>query len=583
MTVYDITANTTNSTGAGLDMLGGDTLKIDAGVTLSSTDPLGADGALSTGGNNIIKIYGTLTGTSNAFGGLSGNDVFHVYSTGQVLGGTGAAIGVGGGTNTLTNAGTISTTNVNANYAIFFTGGNNIITNSNAGTISEASNNGLAIREVGGTNTLTNHGQITSTGSGGAAEIADFIGGANILTNTGTMSGAGYGVNFEGGANKVTNAGVMSAAHYTIQMQGPTNDIYNSGTITTSGFAAIWVASGGNLLINYATGTISAPNKTAVYFADGTDTIDNDGSITSGSGYSALYIDAALGVGNNSIVNNGTIQTSGGGGGWAVYTAGSGNSLINSGTISSSTTSGGAIHMGGNSIITNTSTGAVTYVASFNPGIDLHDGNNTVSNSGNIDSFVLLGTNAQSDSFLGATGTFTGAIVGGNGNDTIEVGSGHNVIVGGLGGDFLQGGSGHTLFNYNSVSESNSTGSSYGMNMDTVDGFNAWFGGGRDKFEFVSGSGTMTFGTHIAWDGQASGVLNMASFATDLVSAIGTTLAANGAVLVHASPGTSLAGDYFLVVDGNATIGFQSGSDYVVELTNMTAPSHLHQDIFWSH
>ena len=468
MTVHHITANTTTSTGDGLDMLGGDTLKIDAGVTLSSTDPAGKDGAFSTGGNNTVKIYGTLTGTSNAFEGLAGNDVFHVYSTGQVLAGLGAAIKVGGGTNTLINSGTIG-----------------------------------------------------------------------------------------------------------------------QGTIATGGSPVIWVGNttsycGGNLLINHATGTISTLNKIAVYFQDGTDTIHNDGSINSGSGSNAIYIGDVFGGGNNSIVNSGSIETMGDGGGWAVNTFGSGNMLTNSGTISSSATSGGAIQMGGGSIITNTSTGTISYTASFDPGIHLHGGNNTVSNSGNIDSYVLLGTNAQSDSFLGATGTLNGIVLGGSGNDTIEVGSGNSSVFGGLGADFLQGGLGHTTFIYTTVSESNSTGS-YGTNMDTVDDFNAGSFGGRDKLQFVSNFGTMTFGTHIAWDGHVDGMVNMASFATDLANAIGTTLAANGAVLVHASPGTSLAGDYFLVVDGNATIGFQSGSDYVVELTNMTAPSHLHLDLFWGH
>jgi hypothetical protein len=94
-----------------------------------------------------------------------------------------------------------------------------------------------------------------------------------------------------------------------------------------------------------------------------------------------------------------------------------------------------------------------------------------------------------------------------------------------------------------------------------VDDFNA----AKDSFSFDFDSGSFDSADFKTINGAA---LTDSNFDADLKADIGSQLHANSAVLLHISGG-EFAGDSFLVVDGNGQAGYQAGSDYVVELTNI--------------
>lgn len=151
------------------------------------------------------------------------------------------------------------------------------------------------------------------------------------------------------------------------------------------------------------------------------------------------------------------------------------------------------------------------------------------------------------------------SLVGGAGNDTLIGGSGTNLFHGGAGADVMTAHGSANTFEYYTVRESTST------TYDSIIGFNALV----DKF-------TVDFGTPQAIDAAVtSGLLSSAHFDANLAAAIGANqLHAHDAVLFTPTSG-NLAGDVFLIVDGNGTAGYQAGADLVIELTNATNLSHF--------
>ena len=598
MAAYNYLAPTTVTGADGVDMAGGDSLLITASGTLNAISA-GFDGANSSGGDNIVNVFGTLAGTDAAFKSGGGGDLIDVHLGGSVLGGAFATIEVGGGSNTLINDGTVYSPNT---VTVYFGSGDNTI--ANTGSMTSTTN--TVILAEGTTNTLTNSGTISTFGTSGDTDAAYFAGGKNTITNktTGTIQDAShlaYGsyavqtvgdsntlinaghitsgfdaVYFEVGAdNTVNNSGNIHGADYGVYAGYGSNTFHNSGTISTGNFSGaetLYAGEGSNILNNTGTGVISGPDAYAVDFSGGNNTIHNAGHITSGNSYDAVYLDG----GSNTIVNGGTIATSGSGGdGLHIYGGGS-NILTNksTGLISSSGSDARAVDMhGGTNTVYNHGT-ITDHGASGSWAVKLHEGGNTVTNTGHIVGNVQLGEDStSSDFFYGASGTFNGTVYGGSGADTIEVGAGHSSLVGGGGADFLQGGSGINTFIYNAVSDSNVVGIA-STGYDTVDAFN----GNSDSFQFTNiftGSGSITLGATV------SGVLSGgAAFNVDLANAMGS-LSAGGAELFHATSG-DFKGDTFLIVDSNGTAGYQSGADYCIQLTDATHLGSLGADLHCS-
>jgi hypothetical protein len=146
------------------------------------------------------------------------------------------------------------------------------------------------------------------------------------------------------------------------------------------------------------------------------------------------------------------------------------------------------------------------------------------------------------------------SFVGGNGSDRFIGGAGDDDFYGSNGGDLLAGGGGADVFHYARVSES--TGSGY----DSLSGFDF----GSDKIDLP--------GSVTAMDAAiGQGALSTASFDSDLSAALSGKLGAGHAAFFTADSG-DLAGQTFLVVDGNGQAGYQAGQDYVFHLDNPPPP-----------
>jgi hypothetical protein len=149
---------------------------------------------------------------------------------------------------------------------------------------------------------------------------------------------------------------------------------------------------------------------------------------------------------------------------------------------------------------------------------------------------IMFDGSAESD------GSFV--FFGGESNDYFLGGEGSDWIMGSGGADTLSGGGGGDTFIYTQAGESS------GASYDTL----ADFDPAADRIDLpgsVSGfAATVTTGT-----------LSTASFDADLGALVGG-LGAGRAVWVAPNAG-DLAGTIFLVVDGNGTVGYQAGGDYV--------------------
>ena len=195
-----------------------------------------------------------------------------------------------------------------------------------------------------------------------------YMGSNQTATNNGTIKVTGtHSHAIEGvGSNTVTNAGTLQTSGtdaYAIRMTGDGCNITNSGLITTTGKHALGINMGANnsWVTNTGTGTITT------------------------TGDDAAGIDCQ-GWSGNTIVNAGTISTSGGPlvqGAYGIW-IGDTSTAGNSGSISTQGTSADGIHCerSGNTV-TNEATGTITTLGTNARGIWAPDGN-TVINHGTI-------------------------------------------------------------------------------------------------------------------------------------------------------------------------------------------------------
>jgi serralysin len=179
--------------------------------------------------------------------------------------------------------------------------------------------------------------------------------------------------------------------------------------------------------------------------------------------------------------------------------------------------------------------------------VTMHDGNVAAGERLTVDGAQLL---------AGETMVFNGSaetngffrIFGGASNDSILGGAGNDSIRGNGGSDTLSGGGGGDTFVYGAVAES--TGTTFDRLLD--------FDSAVDRLDLnVTVSG---------WNAPVSvGVLNQATFNSDLALMLDGVLDAGEAVLFTANVG-DMAGRRFLIVDGNGDGAYTEGQDYVFEL-----------------
>jgi Ca2+-binding RTX toxin-like protein len=131
-------------------------------------------------------------------------------------------------------------------------------------------------------------------------------------------------------------------------------------------------------------------------------------------------------------------------------------------------------------------------------------------------------------------------------------GAGNDSFTGAAGADTFTSGVGTDTFVYTAVSNSAST------NYDTI-----------TDIDFSSDHIDLTFSVTAIDTAITVGALNTASFDSDMATAMSGHLGASHAILFTADSGT-LSGQTFLVVDSNATAGYQSGSDIVINVTGFT-------------
>jgi Ca2+-binding RTX toxin-like protein len=177
---------------------------------------------------------------------------------------------------------------------------------------------------------------------------------------------------------------------------------------------------------------------------------------------------------------------------------------------------------------------------------DVDSGGNLVVWAGDLgtaDGLVFDGS-AETD------GRYT--LMGGHGSDQFIGGSGNDQLLGSGGADSLTGGAGADTFHYSQASDS--TGALYDSILD--------FQFGADRIDLpVAVTG---FDAAIA-----AGTLSEASFDADLTAVFGAAALGAGHAAWFTPNGGDLAGQTFLIVDGNGIAGYQPGQDYVI---HMAAP-----------
>lgn len=301
----------------------------------------GSSAVINSGQIGTLTNSGTINSTNAAgVGGISGPDRFGIYNattgnidtltnnaSGFISGGT-AAIGNAGTIGTLTNAGTLSGTSDGL---------------SNTGTLQSMSNSGLisggqwGIVNAGDIVTLTNTGSIT-----GATGGIDNTGTIGALINAGAIATAGAdmtigsGTVVSGSALTVTNTGIIGTAidagiYNDVAIAG----IANSGTITAGGLSITGNGTVGAqyaaALYNDAGGTIGTLTNAGVIGG----ALPNFGIESSGSIGALTNSGSILGY-REAILNAGSIGTltNQSGGTIALASVGAqGSDIVNTGTI----------------------------------------------------------------------------------------------------------------------------------------------------------------------------------------------------------------------------------------------------------
>lgn len=236
--------------------------------SIRHTDTAGNDlvdyAAINFHASTATKITnrGTIAGASHAIVGQNGATIFNAAGA-MLTAHLGTAIAIGGDQMTsgvsIQNDGLISSdttdTSLAGREAIALTGTvDNSITNSATGTITGGVSMG------GGNDTLTNAGTITATG-GAAISMGD---GDDTLTNSGKIVGT---VSLGAGDDHITNTGSISSATGTaVNLGDGANTFTNSGTVTgnvSSGAGNDTITNSGTITGNVVSTQTSTPVSVA--------------------------------------------------------------------------------------------------------------------------------------------------------------------------------------------------------------------------------------------------------------------------------------------------------------------------------
>jgi Ca2+-binding RTX toxin-like protein len=311
---------------------------------------------------------------------------------------------------------------------------------------------------------------------------------------------------------------------------GGNNHVSISGT--TEGFTGVWLTEGSNTVTIGAGGSAYGSNAGVEFHDGGHDllTIRAGGEVSS-EDY-AVWFGAFPHVDYTSLPDSGT------------------DTLHNQGLIEGVRREAVRMVLGGNQIV---NTGTIQ--ADLEDAIDIQSGTgdprNTISNSGTITGgplgvavssgdapMILANTGsitgdidfgASADRF-GGSGSVSGIVYGGGGNDRLSGGSAATSLSGGAGADYLQSGTGPTTFVYAAPGES--TG---GVAIDTIDGFDF----SKDQILIVGKTFTefdRIYTPHALRPGHAA--------------------------LIQAANGT-----WYMMIDVNFAQGYQAGADYDIKLS----------------
>jgi len=366
-------------------------------VTNSGT--LIGDIFLAGGGNKTLINSGQITGSGDVSGVIlfvNGNDM--LSNSGHI---SGNVITLGEGTNKLTNSGVIELTST-------IVGGSGNDTLSNSGGISSN------IDLHGGTNKLTNTGTMTGdvttdTGNDNIVNKVTITGnlqlgdGANSVSNAGLIDGS---INGGDGTDTVVNTKSITKAVF---LFGGNDQLTNSGTIGNNGIigGVISIDAGdGNDLINN-----SGQTTGSVHLGAGDDKLTNSGSI----GTDNVGVSVYGGDGSDSISNKGAIT------GDIDLTIGTiADKLVNAGNIGGDVTFGA-----GNDTLTDFMIIDMIMKSGKIVGTpDLGAGNDTFT-GGNLAETLKDGDGADIYKFGGGNDTYVGTgHTGSDGNDTVNGGVG---------------------------------------------------------------------------------------------------------------------------------------------------------------
>ena len=295
---------------------------IAVGTSLSTGDfTLRPNGTTST---NVIvsSVFGTYVSGVTLLTNPSAIDSTAHINNASVAGK--GILGPSGTAWTVTNAGTIAETG-NSGVAIFLTtggtllnsgvvaglstaaavylGGPGSVTNQTGGTITAANRYGI---RVFGTGNVTNNGTIQAYGAGITGDQLMTVINTGVILGTGTGSAGVNPVN--GGSVTNSASGTIIAAQYGIDIDAAAGMVSNSGTIEATTGRGIYLASG--TVVNSGLITGGSGTNPAVYiYSAGNVTNQAGGRISGGIG---VYFFAPAAISNETVNNAGTIIGTGG-------------------------------------------------------------------------------------------------------------------------------------------------------------------------------------------------------------------------------------------------------------------------------
>ncbi len=394
ITNYDVFMDVLGSDNEGVGSSGGSNQITNYGfaMDLYGSYNYGPD---SSGGYNVITntdtVFGYIIGSwnildrANGGGNIISNSGYAMMIAGTVNDGTASGVGLNGGSNTITNSGTVDGDIYGSyNESGGSSGGGNVITNTSSGLADSIVGSwNIGDYSSGGSNTITNAGTAANL-VGSSNDGIGASGGSNTVTNSGTVEfdiygSDNYGVNSSGGGNTITNSGTVKGDVYGSLNEGPASS-GGSNTITNSG--SIW-------------GTLYGSANTAEGSSGGGNTITNSGTV-SGDLHGSYNLGDGTSGGSNTITNSGTVAGN-------IY--GSFNAGVNS--------------SGGGNTITNSGTVNGCIYGSLNQGAGSSATGNTITNSGTIKGSIYAGAGDDTVIIQGAS-TVGSVVDGQDGSDTLR-------------------------------------------------------------------------------------------------------------------------------------------------------------------